>query len=176
MYTIGDGFRVMFCLVCTAGKEVWAVSSSSVFSPKFDLSHCRDQLNKQGFQVPPQDFEAPLQIALGRRSVRRYLFFNSNIFNFILAPVIYLVLWCAVYSTVHVYLVTPVTDFWVMCLCVSLISVLLSATILLTLHHSSKEISANTDARLILVNERLSRHRLLIGVADWVTHCTGTMK
>ncbi|KAL2079884.1 hypothetical protein ACEWY4_023677 [Coilia grayii] len=155
---------------------VWAVSSSALLSPKFDLSRCRDQLDKQGFQVPVQDFEAPLQIALGSASVRRFLLVNSNIFNFILAPVLYLVLWCAVYSTVHLYLASPVTDFWVLCLCVSLVSIVFTTAILLILHHSNKEVGTNTDARLIQVNERLSRHSLLVGVADWVTRCTGTMQ
>ncbi|XP_041933237.1 transmembrane protein 268 isoform X1 [Alosa sapidissima] len=160
----------------TNGQRVLAVPSSSVFSPRFDLPLCRGVLEQEGFKIPTQDFEAPLQIALGTPFVRRFLFFNSNLFNFILGPVLYVVLWCAFYSTVHLYLVEATTDFWVLCLCVSLASIIFTTAILLILHHSSKEININTDIRLIQVNERLIRHSLLIGVADWVHHCTGTLQ
>ncbi|XP_012691494.2 transmembrane protein 268 [Clupea harengus] len=160
----------------TNGQCVLAVPSSSVFSPRFDLSLCRGLLERKGFQIPTQDFEAPLQSALGSSSVRRFLFFNSNVFHFILTPVLYLVLWCGVYSTVHLYMGETITDFWVLCLCVSLVSIAFTTVILLILHHNSKEINMNIDTRLIQVNERLIRHSLLIGVADWVQQCTGTLQ
>ncbi|XP_062384749.1 transmembrane protein 268 [Sardina pilchardus] len=160
----------------TNGQCVLAVPSSSVFSPRFDLPLCQGLLEQAGFKIPTQDFEAPLQIAFGKPSVRRFLFFNSNLFNFILGPVLYVALWCALYSSVHHYMGEAITDIWVLCLCVSLVSIIFSTVILLILHHSSKEININTDTRLIQVNERLIRHSLLIGVADWVQHCTGTLQ
>lgn len=160
----------------TNGQCVLALPSSSVFRPRFDLPLCRGLLEQKGFQIPTQDFEAPLQTALGSPSVRRFIFFNSNLFNFILGPVLYLVLWCAVYSTVHLYLAQAITDFWVLCLCVSLVAIIFTTAILLILHHSSKQINMNTDIRLLQVNERLIRHSLLIGMADWVNKCTGTLQ
>jgi len=39
------------------------------------------------FQIPAEDFEGPLHLALDHPSVKRYLLFNSNFFNFFLAPV-----------------------------------------------------------------------------------------
>lgn len=54
--------------------------------------------------------------------------------------VLYLVLWCGVYSTVHLYMGETITDFWVLCLCVSLVSIAFTTVILLILHHNSKEV------------------------------------
>lgn len=34
----------------------------------------------------------------------------------------------------------------------------------------------NLDVRLIQVNEMMVKHKLLVGVADWVQNCTGSMK
>ncbi|KTG36931.1 hypothetical protein cypCar_00008711 [Cyprinus carpio] len=91
-------------------------------------------------------------------------------------PVLYVVLWCAVYSTIHMYLVGSTAEFWVLCLCVSLVSVILTAAINLIFHYSNKEINMNTDMRLVGVNEHMARHKLLLGVADWVQKCRGNMQ
>ncbi|MCJ8749569.1 hypothetical protein PDJAM_G00177790 [Pangasius djambal] len=40
----------------------------------------------------------------------------------------------------------------------------------------SAAINVNTDVRLVQVNERLIGHGLLLGVADWIEKCTGTMQ
>lgn len=160
----------------TNGQRVVALPSSSVFNPKFDLTLLRSLLEQEGFQIPTKDLEVSLQIALDSSSIRRVIFLNSNIFNLILAPVLYIVLWCAAYSTIHLYLESTITDFWVLCLCVSLVSIAFTSALLLVLHHTNKEINLSTDMRLLQVNERLIRHRLLIGVADWVQHCTGTLQ
>ncbi len=34
----------------------------------------------------------------------------------------------------------------------------------------------NLDVRLIQVNERMVKHKLLVAVADWVQNCTGNMQ
>lgn len=34
----------------------------------------------------------------------------------------------------------------------------------------------NLDIRLIQVNERLVKHKLLVAVADWVHSCTGNIQ
>lgn len=148
-----------------------SVFTSTWFTPTFDFSHCRTLLETKGFQIPEEDFEGPLRLALDHPSVRRYLLFNSIIFNVIMAPVLYVVLWCAVYSTIHMYLDVSTAQFWVLCVCVSLVSVILTAAINLIFHYSNKEINMNTDVRLVGVNEHMLRHKLLFGVADWVQKC-----
>ncbi|KAL6457534.1 hypothetical protein MHYP_G00344970 [Metynnis hypsauchen] len=158
------------------GQCVLAVSTSSTLYPSFDLSLCRTLLEKEDFQIPVEDFETPIGIALDPPSVRRYLFFNSSLFHFILAPVLYVVLWCATYSSLHRYLAVGTMDFWALCLCVSLVSIVITTAIILILHYNNKEINVNTDVRLVQVNERLARHRLLLGVADWVQQCSGKMQ
>ncbi|XP_043073281.1 transmembrane protein 268 [Puntigrus tetrazona] len=158
------------------GQCVASVSTSTWFTPTFDFSLCRTLLETKGFQIPAEDFEGPLRLALDHPSVRRYLLFNSSIFNVIIAPVLYVVLWCAVYSTLHMYLEASTADFWVLCLCVSLVSVILAAAINLIFHYSNKEINMNTDVRLVGVNEHVVRHKLLLGVADWVQKCRGNLQ
>ncbi|XP_008289776.1 transmembrane protein 268 isoform X2 [Stegastes partitus] len=148
--------------------------SCSSLNPSFDLSLCRAKLERDGFQIPVGDMEALLKSALDVPSVRRYMVFNSALFHFVLAPMLYMVVWCAVFSTLHLYI--AVSDYWVLCLCVSLISILLTTTIIFILHHSNKEINMNLDVRLIQVNERMVKHKLLVGVADWVQNCTGNMQ
>ncbi|KAG7457545.1 hypothetical protein MATL_G00228450 [Megalops atlanticus] len=134
------------------------------------------RLETAGFQIPVQDFEAALQTALDSVSVRRYLFFNSAIFHFFMAPVVYVVVWCGVYSTLHLYLSIYLSSFWILCLSVSLVAIIITSAIILILNHSNKQININTDIRLIQVNERLTKHNLLVGVADWVHHCTGILQ
>lgn len=34
----------------------------------------------------------------------------------------------------------------------------------------------NLDVRLIQVNERMVKHKLLVAVADWVQNCNGNMQ
>ncbi|KAG1947320.1 hypothetical protein F2P79_013160 [Pimephales promelas] len=128
------------------------------------------------FQIPAEDFEGPLHLALDHPSVKRYLLFNSNFFNFFLAPLLYLVLWCAVYSTLHMYIGGNTADFWVLCLCVSLLSIILTAAIIIIFYYSNKEINMNTDVRLVGVNEHMVRNGLLLGVADWVHKCRGKLQ
>ena len=38
------------------------------------------------------------------------------------------------------------------------------------------QIDMNLDVRLIQVNERMVKHKLLVAVADWVQSCTGNMQ
>ncbi|KAM9339966.1 transmembrane protein 268 [Symphorus nematophorus] len=156
------------------GQCVVAVPSCSALNPSFDLSLCRANLENEGFQIPVRDMEAPLRTALDVPSVRRYMVFNSALFHFILAPVLYVVVWCAVYSTLHLYI--TVSDYWVLCLSVSLVSIFLTTAIIFILHHSNKELNMNLDVRLIPVNERMVKHKLLVAVADWVQNCTGHMQ
>lgn len=156
------------------GQCVLAVPSFSALNPSFDLSLCRAKLENYGFQIPVSDMEAPLRAALDIPSVRRYMVFNSALFRFILAPVLYVVVWCAVFSTLHLYI--TVSDYWVLCLSVSLVSIFFTTAIIFILHHSNKELNMNLDVRLIQVNERMVKHKLLVAVADWVQNCTGNMQ
>ncbi|XP_060948882.1 transmembrane protein 268 [Limanda limanda] len=156
------------------GQCVLSVSSCSSLNPSFDLSQCRAKLENTGFQIPVADMEDPLRTALDVPSVRRYMVFNSAYFHFMMAPVLYVVVWCAVFSTLHLYI--TVSDYWVLCLCVSLVSIFLTTAIIFILHQSNKQINLNLDVRLIQVNERMVKHKLLVAVADWVTSCTGNMQ
>ncbi|XP_047460365.1 transmembrane protein 268 [Mugil cephalus] len=156
------------------GQCVLSVQSCSALNPSFDLSLCRARLESDGFEIPISDMEAPLKTALDVPSVKRYMVFNSALFHFIMAPMLYVVLWCAAFSTLHLYI--TVTDYWVLCLCVSLVSIFLTTAVIFVLHQSNKEINMNLDVRLIQVNERMVRHKLLVGIADWVQNCTGNMK
>ncbi len=56
-----------------------------------------------------------------------------------LSQVLYVVLWCAVFSTIHMYLDVSTAQFWVLCVCVSLVSVILTAAINLIFHYSNKD-------------------------------------
>ncbi|XP_066530826.1 transmembrane protein 268 isoform X2 [Hoplias malabaricus] len=158
------------------GQCVLAVSTSSTLYPSFDLALCRTLLEQEGFQIPVEDFETPLKAALDPPSIRRYLFFNSSLFHFIMAPILYVVLWCAVYSTLHRYFSETSIHFWVLCLCVSLFSIFITTVIIFILYYNSKEINVNTDVRLVQVNEHLVRYGLLLAVADWVQNCRGKMQ
>ncbi|KAJ0055236.1 hypothetical protein NL108_013549, partial [Boleophthalmus pectinirostris] len=88
--------------------------------------------------------------------------------------VLYVVLWCAVFSSLHTYI--TITDYWVLCLCVSLVAIFLTTAIIFILHRSNKKININLDVRLIAVNERLVKHKLLVSVADWVENCTSNLQ
>lgn len=126
-----------------------------------------------------------------------------RILSRLLQQVFYVVVWCAIFSTLHLYI--SVTNYWVLCLCVSLVAIFLTAAIIFILHHSNKEVrrlsrlqtgkearprllflssllffplqlSVNIDVRLIQVNERLVKHKLLAAVADWVQNCSGNLQ
>uniref|UniRef100_A0A3B4VCC2 Transmembrane protein 268 n=1 Tax=Seriola dumerili TaxID=41447 RepID=A0A3B4VCC2_SERDU len=43
-------------------------------------------------------------------------------------------------------------------------------------HFIMAPINMNLDVRLIQVNERMVKHKLLVAVADWVQNCTGNMQ
>ncbi|XP_068603689.1 transmembrane protein 268 [Brachionichthys hirsutus] len=154
------------------GQCVLAVQSCSMLKPKFDLSVCRTKLENAGFQIPVGDLEAPLRTALDTASVRRFMVFNSALFQFILAPVLYVVIWCSVFSTLHLY----ITGYWALSLSVTLLSIFPTTAIIFILQHSNKELNVNLDVRLVQVNERMVKHKLLVAVADWMQNCTGNMK
>ncbi|KAM9384655.1 transmembrane protein 268 isoform 2-T2 [Pholidichthys leucotaenia] len=126
----GSSGRTSQCVV--------AVPSCSMLNPSFDLSLCRASLERKGFQIPVGDMEVPLKTALDVPSVRRYMVFNSAFFHFIMAPVLYVVVWCAVFSTLHLYI--TVSDYWVLCLTVSLASIILTSAIIFILHYCNKEL------------------------------------
>ncbi|XP_041664018.1 transmembrane protein 268 [Cheilinus undulatus] len=156
------------------GRCVLALPTSSTLNPSFDLSLCRAKLEDDGFEIPVRDLEIPLRKALDAPSVRRFMVFHSALFHFIFAPILYMVIWCAVFSTLHVYI--TVSDYWVLCLSVSMVTIFITTTIIFILHYSNKDINMNLDVRLIQVNERLIKHKLLVAVADWVQNCKGNMK
>lgn len=70
---------------------------------------------------------------------------SSKIWNNLLPrlsfhQVLYVVLWCAVFSTLHLYI--TVSDYWVLCLSVSLVSIFLTTGIIFVLHLKKKEVNS----------------------------------
>lgn len=51
---------------------------------------------------------------------------------------LYVVLWCAIFSTLQLYL--TLSNYWILCLCVSLISIFLTTTIMFVLKQNKKEV------------------------------------
>ncbi|XP_077599765.1 transmembrane protein 268 isoform X2 [Stigmatopora nigra] len=156
------------------GQCVLAIPSCSLLNPTFDLSLCSTTLERNGFQIPMTEIEVPLKTALEVPSVKRYMIFNSSFFHILMSPFLYIVLWCAVFSTLRLYM--TISDYWILCLCVSLISIFLTTAIIFVLHHNKKEININLDVRLIQVNEMMVKHKLLVAVADWVHNCKGSIQ
>ncbi|TRZ01351.1 hypothetical protein DNTS_033242 [Danionella cerebrum] len=166
------------------GQCVASVLTSSWVTPRFDSSDCRTRLETKGFQAnSSRRFRESPAVSSGPSLCQEIPAFKLIHFSCDCGTeqVLYIVLWCAVYSTLHMYLESSTTDFWVLCLCVSLVSIIITAAILLVLHYSNKEvegsqINMNTDVRLVAVNEHTIKHRLLLGVADWVQQCRGKMQ
>lgn len=55
-----------------------------------------------------------------------------------LQQMLYVVVWCAVFSTLHLYV--SVADYWVLCLCVSLVAIFLTTAIIFILHYSNNQV------------------------------------
>lgn len=53
--------------------------------------------------------------------------------------IVYIVLWLAVYSSLHRYLTESMMKLWVLCLCVSFIVFAITVAIILVFHYSNKE-------------------------------------
>nr|XP_023658285.1 transmembrane protein 268-like [Paramormyrops kingsleyae] len=160
----------------TNGQCVIAVPSCPKLCRKFDIPHCRALLEQRGFNIPAQDFDRPLQVALDSPSVRRYLLFSSSVFQFVFALVLYLVVWCGLYSTFHLYIRLNLDGFGILCASVTLASIFITSAILLIVNHSYKQININTDVRLVQVNERLWKYRLLVGLDESECLCMGTLR
>ncbi|XP_069054121.1 transmembrane protein 268 [Lepisosteus oculatus] len=155
------------------GQVLLACPSTCPWAPRFDLALCRDLLAAKGVQIPVQEFDRPFLNALDSPSIRRYLLFNSTLFQLFLAPAVYMVIWCGLYSSLHLYLSSLVERrFWLFCLSVSVLAVLLTSLVLLILGQNNRKINMNTDVRLIQANEVLSQHELLTGVWDTVQNCS----
>ncbi|MGH0174854.1 UNVERIFIED_CONTAM: hypothetical protein FKN15_069199 [Acipenser sinensis] len=115
-------------------------SISSCWAPGFNIELCRGLLARQGIQIPAEDLDQPLHSSLDRPEVKRYLLFNSTLFHLFLAPLLYLVTWCGLYSTFHLFLQGSLGSFfWLFCLSLSLLSVLLTAMILLLLNRHTRQ-------------------------------------
>ncbi|XP_041068974.1 transmembrane protein 268 isoform X1 [Carcharodon carcharias] len=147
-------------------------SSGFWWSQGFDLESCVESLARFGVQVPPEDYELPIQVSLMNTEVRRYMYFSSTGFMMLLAPVFYLAAWCCLFSTFHLYLGQYVKSFyWAFCLLISVVAILLTTVLLLLLHRHHQKINVNTDMRLIWANENLMKHNILVGVLDATKYC-----
>lgn len=81
---------------------------------------------------------------------------NTGLFCMRLLQLLYLVLWCAVYSTLHMYLESSTANFWVLCLCISLLSIILTAAIILIFHYSNKEVGCHMTDQGLMTSLSLS--------------------
>lgn len=66
---------------------------------------------------------------------------TTQCFFLYLQQVLYVVVWCGVFSTLHLYV--SITDYWVLCLCVSLVAIFFTAAIIFILHYSNKQVKKN---------------------------------
>eukprot|EP00062_Callorhinchus_milii_P027275 gi/632990375/ref/XP_007884140.1/ PREDICTED: transmembrane protein C9orf91-like [Callorhinchus milii] len=156
-------------LVVLTARAVW-------WARGFDLESSEERLAASGVQVPLADYEIPIRRSLMSSKVRRYMYFSSPGFSMILAPTFYLVTWCGLFSTLHLYLSQYVrTFFWGFCLLVSLVSVLLTTALILTLSLHGKKINLNTDGRLMWANENLWRHNVLVGLLVSAKRCSSLL-
>ncbi|XP_041068981.1 transmembrane protein 268 isoform X3 [Carcharodon carcharias] len=119
-------------------------SSGFWWSQGFDLESCVESLARFGVQVPPEDYELPIQVSLMNTEVRRYMYFSSTGFMMLLAPVFYLAAWCCLFSTFHLYLGQYVKSFyWAFCLLISVVAILLTTVLLLLLHRHHQKCLLN---------------------------------
>lgn len=142
----------------------------------FDLESCEEGLSRFGIQISPEVYKLPIQATLMSSEVRRYMYFSSSGFMMLFTPVFYLVTWCCLYSTFHVYLSQYLKSFfWAFCLLVSVVAVLLTTALLLILHWQHKKINSNTDLRLMWTNENLVKHNILVGAMDGTKYCSSVL-
>ncbi|XP_028656906.1 transmembrane protein 268 isoform X1 [Erpetoichthys calabaricus] len=154
------------------GQVLLTVTSNSCWLPQFDLELCREQLAQNGIQIPAVNLN-PLRSFLEHPQVKRYLLFTSGYFQLFLAPVLYSVIWCGLYSTVHMYLNNIYGSFfWLFSLALSIISLILTTIVLLILNMHSRQININTDVRLIYANEILCSHKVLAGISNTIYRCS----
>ncbi|XP_043939103.1 transmembrane protein 268-like isoform X1 [Protopterus annectens] len=154
------------------GRVIVMLSSSTTWcSSGFDLSACRKRFDEYGLQVPTEEYEIPIQKSLQTANVRRYMFFSSSVFFMILSPVLYVAVWCSLFSTVHSVISYHNQYFWLFCLMLSAGSAFLTGIFLTIVYYRSRKINVNTDVRLIWANENLIKHSLLVGVVDFMQNC-----
>ncbi|XP_069491125.1 transmembrane protein 268-like [Ambystoma mexicanum] len=156
------------------GQLILTLSTGSAcWGPRFEYSQCTEMLALHGLQVPPEDFELPLRRAIDAPELRRYLFFNSTLFLTLLAPVLYLVIWCSLFSSFHL-LGTAFSKeyFGAFCLALSAAAVMVTGTIIMVLHCHHGKISMNTEVRLTQANELLANHHLLVGLFEQTKNCS----
>lgn len=160
------------------GRVIVILSSSTTWwSPGFDLSACRKYFDEYGLQVPAEDYEVPIQKSLQTAEVRRYMFFSSSAFFMILSPVLYVAVWCSLFTTVHSVVVSYHNQyFWLFCLLLSAGSAFLTGIFLMIVYSRSKKINVNTDIRLIWANENLIKHSVLVGLMDFMQNCKSELK
>ncbi|XP_029441797.1 transmembrane protein 268-like [Rhinatrema bivittatum] len=147
------------------------------WGPGFDYGACGPAFARHGLRVPSEDYELPLRQALDAPEVRRFLCFSSCWFLTLLAPTLYVLAWCALFSTFHLFLRPLVEEHLaVSCLGFSAASVLFAGAVALLLGRSRGQVTVNSDVRLMRANEGLRGHRLLVGLSDCMESCMGRLQ
>nr|XP_033771186.1 transmembrane protein 268 isoform X2 [Geotrypetes seraphini] len=160
------------------GRVILTLSTGvSCWGPGFDYGACGPAFALNGLQVPVEDYELPLRQVLDPPEVRRFLCFNSSRFLMILPPALYVLAWCALFSTFHLFLRSFIEEYLILsCLGFGAAAVILAGVVALLLWRSRDWIVVNSDVRLMKANEKLHSHRLLVGLSDYMEKCTGRLQ
>ncbi|XP_041094395.1 transmembrane protein 268-like [Polyodon spathula] len=130
---------------------------------EFDLQGCTERLRTLGVQVSCSQYREELHQAVTDPELRRYLFFSSRAFSMAIAVLCYVTVWVNLYTSLR--LVSTATP-WSLSVLVSVSAALLTVALVLLLDRHRTRMNTNTDMRLAGVNERLLRHKLLLGITE----------
>ncbi|XP_063208957.1 transmembrane protein 268 isoform X1 [Chroicocephalus ridibundus] len=129
----------------------------------FDMELCAEKLKSLGVQVPAEQWRRLIQDAVLKPEVRRYMFYNSRVFQIAIAVVFYVSLWTNIYSTVQL---CSFGRYWEASVLVTLAAVAVTVVVILVIDRRQRKINMNTDVRLAAVNEIFIKHSLILGITD----------
>ncbi|XP_069729230.1 transmembrane protein 268 isoform X2 [Phaenicophaeus curvirostris] len=127
----------------------------------FDMELCAEKLKSFGVQVAADQWIRLIQDAVLKPEVRQYMFYNSRVFQIVIAVVFYLSLWTNIYSTVQLW---SFGRYWEVSVLVTLVAVAVTVIVILVIDRHQRKINMNTDVRLAAVNEIFIKHSLILGI------------
>ncbi|PKU34312.1 hypothetical protein llap_15384 [Limosa lapponica baueri] len=129
----------------------------------FDMELCAEKLKSLGVQVAADEWRRLIQDAVLTPEVRRYMFYNSRVFQIAIAVVFYVSLWTNIYSMVRL---CSFGRYWEASVLVTLAAVVVTVVVILVIDRRQRKINMNTDVRLAAVNEIFIKHSLILGITD----------
>ncbi|XP_005231449.1 transmembrane protein 268 isoform X1 [Falco peregrinus] len=136
---------------------------SSCSATSLDMELCAEKLKSLGVQVATDQWRRLIQDAILKPEVRRYMFYNSRVFQIALAVVLYVSLWTNIYFTVQL---CSFGRYWEASVLVTLAAVAVTVVVILVIDRRQRKINMNTDVRLAAVNEIFIKHSLILGITD----------